>query len=464
MKLASVLRLLALLAFSSCSDIFAADVFTLSVIPSTTTPSTNGVIDYSMTVANNTGLTLVNTHLLSFFPSTFVVNTTSNNVVGSLPPNPAANPVTIGGGFVDFQIDTFPIGQVYSFLIELKMTQNTVFTNTVTVTNQLRAIGVTTNVVTGSTTGTTNTTGNTDLSVSIAGLPSAVLVNDLITYSLIATNGGSRTASRVIVHNTVPAGSIIVANSTASAVTKTGNDIAWQVGTLTNGGSQTLSLTIQTTNAAETTISANIQAPSNTDTAPANDSITNSLSIQPITTTNLTISVGPQKFNRADGLFEETVTFQNVGSVTVPTTRVFVAGVVSPDRLFNVAGTNGTTPYVLYPNPLAPGESTNVVVQLFFKDRQYDTSQTLTAVQGPILASTNTSTSISITNATTTNGVFTLQFPAASGKTYSIVQSDNVEFTNSTASLPITPATNRIVFTNVISANANRFFRALQNP
>jgi uncharacterized repeat protein (TIGR01451 family) len=461
MKLASFLRLFALLAFSVCSQIRAADnFFGLGVVPSTTTPTLNGTVGYTIRLTNFTGFALTDTHVISQFPTAFTVRSTTNNLAGANPPDPTATTVT--SGLVDFRIAEFFPQQAYVFFVELDVKQTGLFTNSIIVTNLVRPLlTVTTNVIAGA---STNVTGNADLSVAISGLPVAVLANDPITYSLTATNRGPSSASRVIVQNTVPTGTTVVSSSAASAVTKSGDVITWQVGTLTNTASQTLTLTIQTTNTADFGISANISAPSNTDASAGNDSVTNNISIQAISTNNLVLTRGVQKFNRGNGLFEETVSIQNVGTITIPTTRIMVTGLVAPDRLFNAGGTNGTIPYVLYTNALAPGVSSNVLVQLFFHDRKYNTSQTFTAVQGP-LTNAAAGASISLTNIVlSTNGVISMEFPASVGRTYSVQQSEDVLFTNPLQTAPITPSTNRIIYTNVVTTNANRFFRAVLNP
>jgi uncharacterized repeat protein (TIGR01451 family) len=479
MKLAPLLRLLALLAFSSNS--FGADArpdaFRIGVTPSTTTPAVNADINYTITVANQTGLPLTDTHVISFFPEGFTIQSATDNVPNSNPLNPLSNEIAVDRGHVDYAIDVFPNGQTYTFLLSLKMNQATAFTNSIVVTNASRIIGNTTNVVTGAASTSTNTTQTSDLQVALSGVPSAIIAHDAFSYTITVNNLGPNSASGVIVQNTIPSGSIVAAVSSPTAVTRTGDTVTWQVGSLAKGASQTLEVTLQPTNVVNATITASVQAPNNADANSANDSATNAISVQPIVTTSIFLTRGTQTFNRQNGLFEETVNVLNVGDVTLPTVRVVVQNLVSPDLLYNMSGTNGVYPYVASTVPLPPGISTNLLLQFFSHDRTFKTNLTLVGLQGPGPI-TGSSTNETGTNgfkltALRSSGLNFLSFPATIGSNYSVLASRDVSFTNSipisvnssNRSTSLVAVATRIVLTNASPfTNGNVFFRAVQNP
>lgn len=468
MKLASLLRLLALLAFLPRGEILAAP-FDMSVTPSTTSVSTGGQLTYTGAVTNNTGVTVFNAHIASQFPSTFTVLQATNNLPVS-PLFPGANQILTNSGSVDFQIDTFAAFQVVLFTLKLAVNPAGTFTNTFTVTGQ--GLSSSLSIVTAAGTGSG---GQADLKVALSGVPNAIISADAFKYTITVSNLGPNSATGVIVQNTVPTGAIVAAVSSPTTVTRSGDILTWQVGSLTNGAAQTLDVTLQPTNVVNNAISASVQAPNNVDSGGANNSATNEISVQPIVTSALFLTRGTQTFNRQTALFEETVNVLNVGGITLPTVRVLVENMVAPDGLFNVTGTNGVSPFVASTAGLAPGSSTNILLQFFSHDRTFKTNLTLVAMRGPIpgLSTNDPGTNGFKLAALRANGLNFLSFPTTLGSNYSVVASQDISFTNSipisvnssnlstslVATATLTVLTNSSPFTN-----GNVFFRAVQNP
>lgn len=456
MKLAPLVRLLTLLAFLCPLGTFAQvqvePPYGLGVTTSATTPSPGDLFFYTISVTNRGSLSST-AHVVTYYsPAALNFQNFSN-----FPSDPVNNPVTKDetAGIIDFQISQFSPGSSLTFRVNFLVSSLSSFTTTISATN--RQTTLFTNVVI-----TTSVTNSTDLGISISQVPSAILVNDQVTYTLTATNIGPSSASRVVVNNAIPSGSILVSSSAPSDVSQSGGNITWQLGTLNNAASQALTLTIQPTNIADSAILANISAPLSSDPTTLNNAIAKNISIQPIVTSNLSLTRGAQTFNRNTGLFEETETVKNVGTITIPTTRIFVTNIASADFLYNVGGTNGTTPYVLYTNALAPGDTASIPVQFYFHDRKFNTSQGLTAVQGPLASFSST---LALSSVSLTNNFFSFEFPASSTRVYSIQRSDSVLFTNAqTLVLSNAVASNKIAFSNLVDSTTNQFFRAILNP
>ena len=78
-----------------------------------------------------------------------------------------------------------------------------------------------------------------DLSLGMTASASTITVSNYLTYTLTLTNYGPSTSSNVLVSDTLPLGVIEVSNSQPASVTREGQVLNWNLGTLaTNAGSQ----------------------------------------------------------------------------------------------------------------------------------------------------------------------------------------------------------------------------------
>jgi uncharacterized repeat protein (TIGR01451 family) len=107
----------------------------------------------------------------------------------------------------------------------------------------------------------------TDLSLSKVASPNPVMVNGLLTYTLVVTNNGPDVASEVILTDTLPHGVTLIANSTACE---------WQtvltctLGLLMPNMTRTLTVTVKPTITGSITNTARVYSP-NFDPAPTNN-------------------------------------------------------------------------------------------------------------------------------------------------------------------------------------------------
>ena len=133
-----------------------------------------------------------------------------------------------------------------------------------------------------SATATTTVTAAADLALTKADAPDPVQVRNPLTYTLTATNTGPSPATGVTVTDTLPSGVTFVSASPGCSGTTT---VTCTLGTLANGASATVSITVTPTAAGTLTNTASVQSPV-ADPNPANNAAT-------ATTTVTTSNPGP---------------------------------------------------------------------------------------------------------------------------------------------------------------------------
>jgi uncharacterized repeat protein (TIGR01451 family) len=112
-----------------------------------------------------------------------------------------------------------------------------------------------------------NPHGVADLSLTKTATPALVHVGDQTTYTIVVTNHGPDAASGVIVRDPLPAGVTYVSSSGGSYDPTTG---AWTVGSLANGGSATLTITVIVGQTGSVTNTADVAASDQRDPDPGN--------------------------------------------------------------------------------------------------------------------------------------------------------------------------------------------------
>jgi len=353
--------------------------------------------------------------------------------------------------------------------------------------------GFFTNMVTVFVSGVTNFTTNVviqvtnsvvpqaDLGVAITGPAQAVITNDWMTYGVMATNLGPSVATNVVLTNTLPPG-VVLKGVSSQSYTVANRNLIFHLRTLANGGSTNFQFTIQPTNAGVLTLfasigSTNVLDPNLTNnSASTNITVTNYLSGQLIAFTN-----SPQSTNFLNGLLEQTITVSNAGSSTVFAARVIVTGLTN--RLFNAVGTNDGNPFVVYDTPpgtpLASGQSMDLLLQYFPRKSFPFANSQLQAFAVPVPnwtppPATTTSTNVNISRIVQLpNGDMLIEWPAITNRTYTVVYSGNVLFSNAMIAPPsiVAPA-NDVEWIDygpptTVSKPANasaRFYRVFQNP
>lgn len=440
-----------------------AQGFGLSATSSTNLVILNNSLTYTINVTNHTGVLLTNV---------FVTNTPSATVVlGSVTASQGTN-FTNSASLI-FALGSLTNGTSAQMTLTLQPTTTGFLINTIVVGSDTVTNIAFTNVV------VQVITARADLGVAMVGPIQAVITNDLMTYGVTVTNLGPSAAPNVVLTNTLPPGVILKGvaptNQTYSVVT---SNLIFNLGTLTNGGYMNLQFTVQPTNAGVLTFSASVGAAGLLDTNTANNSastnitVTDYLSGQLIAVTNST-----QTINLQNGLTEQSILLSNIGTNAVPAARVVVMGLTN--RLFNAVGTNNGNPFVIYNTTLGTNQSVNLLLQFFPRGSFPFTNGQLQAFAVPVSSLTPPAASSVSTNLNVTyivklsNGNMLIEWPTITNRTYTVVYSDNVLFSNAMIAPPsiVAPA-NEIQWIDygpptTVSAPTNssaRFYRVFLNP
>jgi uncharacterized repeat protein (TIGR01451 family) len=348
---------------------------------------------------------------------------------------------------------------------------------TVTATNSvLILLPISTNIVTEV---TSSILPQADLGVTLTGPAQAVIVNDLMTYGVTATNLGPDDAPGVQLTNTLPPGVILKSvspkNQPYSVVT---SNLIFNLGTLAAGGFTNLLFTVEPTNAGVLNFSAAIGSSAIEDDEPTNDSAGTNIAIINYLSTNLMVSlVTTQQYNPQNGLVEQIIMVTNLGTNAVPAARVVVTG--STNRLFNASGTNDGNPFVVYSTGLDTNQSVNLLLQFLATSYFPLPVSQLPAFGVPVPnltppAASSNSTSLNISRLVPlANGSVLIEFPSLTNRAYTVVYSDNVAFSNAMMAPPSIVATaNRLQWidygppttVNLPVNSSNRFYRVFLNP
>ncbi len=272
------------------------------------TPDTNGANDSStqnssVTVSADLGLTkTVGGAVEAGSQATYTITLTNNGpsdassvvVTDVLPagmsyasatPTPSVNGQTITWP----TLPTFADGasQVYTLTVNVSSGASGDLTNTASVASPTSDPSAANNTAT-----QTSTVGATaDLSIAKTG-GAAVTAGGQATYTITVNNNGPSNASSVVVTDVLPAGMTFVSSNVTPSVN--GQTITWPtVGTLSNGGSQVYTLTVDIASSASGTLNNTASVTSATpDTNGANDSATQNSSVTVSADLGLTKTVG----------------------------------------------------------------------------------------------------------------------------------------------------------------------------
>lgn len=444
-----------------------AQSFGLSVAPSANSILVSNSLTYTITVTN----------LIGTLPDVVVSNTLPASIQLVTATPSSGGVVTNYGSVVVFDLGGFGLGGVAQMTLTVQPTATGSVTNAVVVYADSGAIyTAATNVVTQ----VTNSTVQADLDVAITVPATAVIVNDWMAYQVSVTNLGPASVPNVFLTNTLPAGVVLKGVSPGNAnYTIASSNLIFNLGAMNEGASTNFQISIQPTNADVLNLYAAVGAPAVTDSNPANNTASNSIVITNYLPGILVAGVtSTQIYNPQNGLVEQTITVSNTGPVSVPAARVVVSG-LSSQQLFNNVGTNNGNPFVVYASTLAAQQSVNLLLQFFATNYFTLTNSQLQAYAVPVpnLAPppvSATSTNLLISRIMTlSNGNVLIEFPSIVGRTYTVVYSDNVLFSNAMIAPPsiIAPA-NRLQWVDygpptTISAPTNasvRFYRVILNP
>ena len=349
------------------------------------------------------------------------------------------------------------------------------FTNTVT----FGAIGMTNTASTNVVIQVTNIVTQADLGVTMTGPAQAVITNDWMTYGVTATNAGPDAAPNVVLTNTLPPDVLLLSIAPSNQTyTVSSSNLIFNLGTLASGSGVNLQFTVQPTNVEVLTFSAAIGAAGVLDTNTANNTAsTNIAVISYLPGLLVAVTNSGQNVNYQNGLEEQSVLLTNTGTNDVPAARVVVTGLTN--HLFNAVGTNNGAPFVYYSTNLAAGASATLLLQYAPRGSFPFTNAQLHAFAVPVPdwtppVATSAGTNVNLTRIVElANGNMLIEWPTITNRTYTVVYSDNVLFSNAMMAPPsiVAPA-NEMQWIDygpptTVSAPANapvRFYRVFLNP
>lgn len=445
-----------------------AQQFGLSVTSSSSSVLVSNSLTYTISVTNLS--------LISPLPDATVTNIlpASVQIVSATPY--LGDAVSNFNGTVVFYLRSFLSGVAGAeqMTLSVRPTTTGAFTNMVTVFSPSLTGAVSTNAVV---TATNVPPTLADIGVAIASPTQSVITNDLTGYGLSVTNYGPATATGVVLTNVLPAGAIL--KGANHAYTRSGTNLIFNLGTLANGGHTNVQVSIQPTNVAVLVLTASVGASGTEDTNTVNNFATNSITVIGYPPANLVATVvSPQIFNAPNGFFEQTIAVSNAGPESVTAARVVVTGLLT-NELANASGTNNNNPYVVYAQALPAGQSVRLLLQFYAFDYFAFSNSQMQAFAVPVPdltppAMVSTSTNLIITKIRQlSSGKVAIEFPSVAGRTYTVVYSDNVLFSNAMIAPPsITAGGNLKQWVDygpptTISVPTNapaRFYRVIQNP
>jgi uncharacterized repeat protein (TIGR01451 family) len=297
-----------------------------------------------------------------------------------------------------------------------------------------------------------------DVGVSMSGSPNPVLASNQLTYSITVNNLGAANAPAVVLTDSLPA-NVTFSSATVSqgSYTLIPGGVQWNVGALADGASATATIVIlplQTGQIENTaTVSLTPTVPPVVDNDPDNNTAEVFTTVTGSAITNATIVYGSVTFNPQTGLYEQTVTYNNVGQaeatktgeVTPPpaeAVRVYVLDLPSFVQLYNATGTANGSPYVEYENTVPSGGSVNFLLEYYDSTRAafVSTNFTYTAVAA-VTVPLPTGTSLQLDRTPfLSNGQLTIEFATVPGHTYVVEYSSDMM--NWSAAVPAIVAKN----------------------
>jgi uncharacterized repeat protein (TIGR01451 family) len=442
----------------------SAQGFGLSVTPSANSILVSNSLTYTINVTN-LGSDLTDAVVTNVFPASVQILSVSLSQGTSLVTN----------NMVLFDLSTFYVIQPVLLTVIVEPTAVGAVTNTVTVASGYTTNTASTNVVVN----VTNVVIQADLGVTMTGPSQVVITNDWMTYGVTVTNLGPAAASNVALTNTLPTGVVFkgIVPTNQPFVTVDSNMI-FNLGTLTNSGYMNLQFTVEPTNAGVLPFSASVGAAGVLDT-----NVANNFASTNITVTNylpgllVAVTNSGQSIDFANGSLKQSITLSNAGLSSVPAARIVVTGL--SNQLFNAVGTNSGNPFVYYSTNLVAGQSVGLLLEYFPRGVFPFTNSQLQAFAVPVpnwtppsVAAISTNLNISLI-VELPNGNMLIEFPSTLGRTYTVVYSDNVLFSNAMIAPPsiVAPA-NIVEWTDygpptTVSAPTNagtRFYRVFQNP
>ena len=309
--------------------------------------------------------------------------------------------VTHAGGAVIANLGTLAIDGVATVAVTVRPTLVTTISSTASVSaidvdpdpsNNSRTVSTSVNPV------------SSDIAVGIADSPDPALVGAALTYTVSVTNKGPATATGVFVTNTLPitAGFPVVSVSQGSYHFD-GNKVVHVVGTLTNAGRATATITI-TPNTTGTLVATAFGKATQADPFTANNAATATTTVGPSANLALTLTDSPDPAV-VNSNWIYTITVTNIGPSTasgVVVNQTFPASliIVSATSASATITTNSGTVSANVNNLLAGSGAVIFVTVKSSASGNFASTATATAAQADVNSANNSATvSTFVTNA-----------------------------------------------------------------
>ena len=445
--------------------------FTLMVTPSTNSVTVSNALTYTINLTNQTGNLLANV---------YVTNTFSDLVILSSATNSQGSNSILSSSLVFF-LGSLSNSYGAEMYVAIEPTTNGFLTNQII----CAAAGITNQAITNIVTQVI--TAQADLGVTMTGplqafTTNAVITNDWMSYKVFVTNYGPDSVASVLLTNPLPTGMVFkYVTPTNQAYTLSGSNLIFNLGTLASNTGVALQLTTMPTNVAIMPVMVSVGANGLLDPNTNNNVAQTNLNIISYLDGTILVSTNSSQTNNLqNGLGEQFILLTNTGA-DAAAVRVVVTGLTN--QLFNAVGTNAGHPFVYLSAPLAAGASQILRMQYFPRGAFPFTNGQLHAYPVPLPdwsppAAVSASTNLNISRILPltygiNRGSMLLEFPATTGKVYTVVYSDNMTFSNAQIAPPavIAPAT-RVQWldygppttSSAPTNTATRFYRVYQNP
>lgn len=453
----------ALGALLGCCREARAQDFGLGVAVSTNTVTVNGTVTFTVNLTNLTVFQLANVLVTNTFEGSASLKLlTFASTQGTVLSNAST---------AIYVLDLLQPGGTAQMITTVRPTSAGTFSNSIVVAPTTITNRAYTNVV------VTVQPPVSDLAVGVTPPSGGVLVNDQINYGITVTNLGSTTATSVQLASTdFSAFQLLSVTPAGLTYAFTNGTLTMSLGSLAGGVATNLQLKLQPTNAGVWGVTSSVLATNITDSNLTNNTATASIVVDALVPGELTAAnVSSMVYDPQTGLMKQTVRVTNVGTNTCGAARLIVSGLTN--RLYNAVGTNGGNPYVIYAGQLLPGGSVDLVLEYFVPTRlPIDVPDSAYAAYGTAAVSLQVGSApppniTSITNLGS-YGVL-VEFEAVQGRSYSVLYSDNMAFTNAFISQPpVTAPGSRVQWIDIgppktishPATNGARFYRVQLNP
>lgn len=403
-------------------------IFSLAASASTDTITVSNSLTYTIALTNVSGQVL-DIVAVTNSPSAQVQLLSYAGDQGNVSTNAAS---------LTFNIGTLTNGQSVNMTMTVRPLSPGLLTNAIVVTTITRTNTAETNVV------VQVNAVSSDLGVAFTGFPEHILVNDQVTYGVVVTNFSSGSSPAFVLTNTLPPDVLLKGVSPSNQLTISGSNLIFNFNSLAAGGFTNVQFTVQPTNAGLEAFSASIGGAGFVNTN-ADSFVSTNITVENFSGTLIATNLSLMGLDPQIGLMTNTIRLSNIGTDAVAAARVIVSGLTN--RLYNAVGTNNGNPYVVYNNTLDTNQSVDLVMEYDVPTRLPITisNSQYTAVGVPAVdysAPTGTNGVFDITRIIATNSIVLIEFQSIPGRSYTVLYSDNMSFSNALAAQPaiIAPA------------------------